>query len=37
MVHQWQDEAGFDVDHGAVFRRKARAVGALPVATRVLR
>ena len=37
MVHQWQDERGLVVDHGPVFRRKARAVGALPMATRALR
>jgi hypothetical protein len=30
MVHQWQDEAGLPVDHGAEFRRKARAVGIEP-------
>ncbi|MGQ0650203.1 MAG: SprT-like domain-containing protein [Gemmatimonadaceae bacterium] len=28
MVHQWQDEHGLPVDHGAAFRRKAREVGA---------
>jgi SprT-like family len=27
MVHQWQDESGGPVDHGSVFRRKARQVG----------
>lgn len=27
MVHQWQDENGMTVDHGRVFRTKARAVG----------
>jgi hypothetical protein len=32
MVHQWQDQNGFPVDHGRVFRRKARAVGIEPVA-----
>ena len=37
MVHQWQDERGLVVDHGPVFRRKARTVGALPTATRPLR
>lgn len=30
MVHQWQDENGFPVDHGALFRRKAREVGISP-------
>jgi len=34
MVHQWQDESGLPVDHGAQFREKARAVGALPRARR---
>jgi hypothetical protein len=34
MVHQWQDESGLSVDHGAQFRAKARAVGALPRARR---
>ena len=37
MVHQWQDERGLVVDHGPLFRRKARAVGALPAATRALK
>ncbi|HVZ78286.1 MAG TPA: SprT-like domain-containing protein [Gemmatimonadaceae bacterium] len=36
MVHQWQDETGLPVDHGAAFRRKAREVGATPAAKRVL-
>jgi SprT-like family len=27
MVHQWQDESGLSLDHGATFRRKARQVG----------
>ncbi len=34
MVHQWQDERGFKVDHGREFRRKARAVGITPLARR---
>lgn len=34
MVHQWQDENGLPVDHGARFRAKAREVGAVPRARR---
>jgi hypothetical protein len=34
MVHQWQAEMGQPVDHGAQFRAKARAVGAVPRARR---
>jgi hypothetical protein len=34
MVHQWQGEQGLTVDHGAMFRRKAREVGAEPCAKR---
>ncbi len=34
MVHQWQDESGQDIDHGREFRRKARAIGVPPHATR---
>lgn len=34
MVHQWQDETGRVVDHGAEFRRKCREVGITPAATR---
>ncbi len=34
MVHQWQDEAGHPIDHGATFRRKAREVGITPSARR---
>ena len=34
MVHQWQDESGQEIDHGREFRRKARAVGVAPHATR---
>jgi hypothetical protein len=36
MVHQWQAETGQEVDHGPVFRRKARAVGIVPSAVRDL-
>jgi hypothetical protein len=36
MVHQWQDENGLGVDHGAGFKRKARAVGVSPRASRVV-
>jgi hypothetical protein len=36
MVHQWQDETGRPVDHGAGFRAKCRAVGIAPAATRYL-
>lgn len=34
MVHQWQDETGARVDHGARFRAKAREVGITPAAIR---
>jgi hypothetical protein len=34
MVHQWQHEHAYAVDHGARFRRKAREVGIEPAATR---
>jgi SprT-like family len=34
MVHQWQAESGHTVDHGAQFRAKSRAVGAVPRARR---
>jgi SprT-like family len=34
MVHQWQAENGFPVDHRAGFRRKAREVGVLAAAKR---
>jgi hypothetical protein len=30
MVHQWQHEQGLPIDHGLEFRRKCRAVGAVP-------
>ena len=36
MVHQWQAESGRSLDHGAEFRKKARAVGIRPRATRVV-
>jgi hypothetical protein len=36
MVHQWQDEQGFVVDHGSGFRAKARAVGITPFACRAV-
>ena len=36
MVHQWQDEVGHPIDHGATFRRKAREVGVAPFARRAL-
>ena len=36
MVHQWQDETGLPIDHGATFRAKARDVGVAPYARRVL-
>jgi hypothetical protein len=37
MVHQWQAETGISVDHGPLFRRKAREVGVLPAAKRTIR
>jgi len=37
MVHQWQVECGLPPDHGAAFRRKARAVGIEASAQRVPR
>jgi hypothetical protein len=36
MVHQWQDERGLEIDHGAVFRRKAREIGISPYARRTV-
>jgi hypothetical protein len=36
MVHQWQDETGLPIDHGASFRRKAREVGITASARRVV-
>jgi hypothetical protein len=37
MVHQWQEENAHPIDHGPLFRRKARDVGTTPLARRVLR
>ena len=34
MVHQWQAESGLPVDHGPLFREKARLVGVVPGAKR---
>ena len=34
MVHQWQDETGRPVDHGAEFRHKSKLVGITPRARR---
>jgi hypothetical protein len=34
MIHQWQAETARPVDHGAIFRRKAREVGITPRAMR---
>jgi hypothetical protein len=36
MVHQWQDEVGHTIDHGATFRAKAREVGIAPMARRAV-
>jgi hypothetical protein len=36
MVHQWQDETGRPVDHGAGFREKSRLVGIVPRARRAV-
>jgi SprT-like family len=36
MVHQWQDERGLPIDHGPVFRAKARAMGIHPFARKTL-
>jgi hypothetical protein len=36
MVHQWQDESGLPIDHGARFRAKARAVGIAASARRAV-
>ena len=36
MVHQWQDETGRAIDHGAGFRAKAREVGITPFARRTV-
>ena len=36
MVHQWQDETGGTIDHGATFRSKARDVGIEAAARRMV-
>jgi SprT-like family len=36
MIHQWQDESGYPVDHGVRFRARARTVGITPAACREL-
>lgn len=36
MVHQWQDQRGFEIDHGGTFRAKAREVGISPYARRTV-
>ena len=36
MVHQWQDETGHVIDHGRVFRAKAREVGIEASARRLV-
>jgi hypothetical protein len=36
MVHQWQDETGRPIDHGATFRQKAREVGVTASARRTV-
>jgi hypothetical protein len=36
MVHQWQAESGLRIDHGRTFRQKAREVGVMPAAKRVV-
>jgi len=36
MVHQWQDETGHAIDHGRVFRAKAREVGIEAAARRMV-
>ena len=36
MVHQWQDEHGFAIDHRATFRKKARELGISPSACRTV-
>ncbi len=37
MVHQWQAESGYEIDHGPTFRKKAVEVGIAPHARRELR
>lgn len=34
MIHQWQAESGFAVDHGLAFRKKAQVLGIAPRAMR---
>ena len=36
MIHQWQDESGLEIDHGPVFRAKARELGVTPAARRLV-
>ena len=36
MVHQWQDERGHPIDHGAGFRARARELGITPSARRTV-
>jgi SprT-like family len=36
MVHQWQAESSQEIDHGRIFRAKARQVGITPFARRVV-
>jgi hypothetical protein len=36
MVHQWQAETGLRIDHGRTFREKAREVGVIPAAKRMV-
>lgn len=36
MVHQWQDETGQAIDHGPLFRARAREVGITPAARRAV-
>jgi hypothetical protein len=36
MVHQWQDEHGYPIDHGRAFRAKARELGITPSARRTV-
>ena len=36
MVHQWQDERGLPIDHGPMFRARARAIGISPCARRTV-
>ena len=36
MVHQWQDERGHSIDHGRIFRAKARELGITASARRTI-